>query len=167
MTRWMARAARLTPDDWLILVRAGVWLLAADLGMRLFGFGRIHGLLQRGLSNTASESGPAAAIPSAEKIARMSYLVDVAADHHLYRMTCLPRALVRQRLLGQAGVDAELKIGVCKRGNRLLAHAWVVHQDKPIGEARDPASLFSALERRQTADRRSGGQSPVSGRKSG
>jgi len=144
MSRW-AKAAQLSLADWVLLVRASFWLLLADCGLRLGALGSTQALLHRGVLGGAPRCGVAEQGDVQRSIARISYLVDVAAQYHLVPMACLPRALVLRRLLAQAGVSTELRIGVRKEGSRLLAHAWLERQGQPVGEPRDPTARFAAL----------------------
>jgi hypothetical protein len=49
--------------------------------------------------------------------------------------TCLPAALVLQRLVAAAGHASELHVGVAQQTGRLAAHAWVVRDGEVlIGE---------------------------------
>ena len=49
----------------------------------------------------------------------------IAAGHHLYRPTCLPRSIALHRFLNRHGHPAAFQIGVRKEGKGLKAHAWV------------------------------------------
>jgi len=56
---------------------------------------------------------------------RVAYLVCAAASHHLKRMTCLEKSLALQRVLARRGLRFPLRIGVCREGGILNAHAWL------------------------------------------
>lgn len=69
----------------------------------------------------------------------------LAASQHLPRTRCLPRALVLEALLRQAGIDADLRIGVAKTPARgLVAHAWVECGDQPVWEG-ERVTAYAAL----------------------
>ena len=57
-----------------------------------------------------------------QMVARM---VSVAANHGLYRANCLKKSLVLWWLLKRKGIEADLHIGVQKKGELLDAHSWV------------------------------------------
>jgi hypothetical protein len=69
--------------------------------------------------------------------------VDLAARHHLYPMTCLPRSLVLHLMLARMGIKSELRIGVRKADGRLQAHAWVERGTRPVGESVLVTSRFA------------------------
>ncbi len=97
-------------------------LLGVDLGLRLLGFGRVRALLRlrpRGEAPAAD----AARLEGARELARR---VERAAGFRVYRVPCLARALLLERLLVRRGLPATLRIGVRRPGDgRLDAHAWV------------------------------------------
>jgi hypothetical protein len=49
-----------------------------------------------------------------------------------FRPTCLEKALVLERLLAAAGLDASVIIGVRRANNTLDAHAWLEHNGQPL-----------------------------------
>ncbi|HXU43968.1 MAG TPA: lasso peptide biosynthesis B2 protein [Thermoanaerobaculia bacterium] len=117
------------------IVRAALWLLRIDLGLRTVGFAR----LTRALDKRR---------PSAREAARAEdwiRAVDVAGRHHLYPMRCLPRALALRHLLAEQGIETDLRFGVRKEGAELAAHAWLEIDGRPIGEPEQIDDRFSAL----------------------
>lgn len=63
---------------------------------------------------------------------RLVSLVAATSKHLLGDKPCLTQALVAQRLLRQQGYDTELRIGVTKDGQELLAHAWLERDGRVI-----------------------------------
>src|SRR5262249_36027485 len=59
--------------------------------------------------------------------------------------TCLPAALVLQRLLCAAGHQSELHIGVAQEGGRLAAHAWVSRAGEVLIGDNTPTTYSSLL----------------------
>jgi hypothetical protein len=53
--------------------------------------------------------------------------------------------LVLQRLLREQGIEAQLRIGVRTEGGRLMAHAWLEHEGRPLGEAEPVEERFARL----------------------
>lgn len=135
---------RLSPSDGALLARAMLWMLAVDLGLKVMGFDRLQGRL-RCIANPQGVAGPGHHQWSTDKIERLCQLVQVAARHHLYGMGCLPQALTAQKLLALEGVQADLRIGVRKIGDRLDAHAWLEYQGCPIGEGAHIRDTFAVM----------------------
>lgn len=136
------RLWRLPRAHRLLLVRAGLWLLAVDLGLRVLGFARLRQLLARGVAPASEPVAGADTWGEAETLARW---VAVAARHHLYPMRCLTRSLVVWRLLARRGIASELHIGVRKQASELVAHAWVECAGRPVGEDGEVESRYAAL----------------------
>lgn len=139
---------RLAPDrrapagDRLLVVRATLWLLAADLGLRTVGFTRLRRWLRRPPAPAAA-TGPA---PDRRREARrLLDAVGRAGRFRLHRVPCLPRALVLQRLLAGRGIPSEVRIGVRREGGSLTAHAWVECGDLTLDPEPAAAGRFQAL----------------------
>jgi hypothetical protein len=98
---------------WLLPAYAA--LLAVDVALRLFGFGRVHGWLHR--------LPPGGAAPAPLRARRLARAVDRAAAYYHKRAWCLERSLVTLLLMRLRRWPARLVLGA----KRLPfgAHAWV------------------------------------------
>ena len=67
-----------------------------------------------------------------EIIQRHQHFVKLAARNHLYPMTCLRQALALKALLGGQGIVTNLRFGVRKENDKLLAHAWLEYEGQSI-----------------------------------
>ncbi len=128
-------------NEWKILARVWLLLLAIDWALRFLPFRRVKSLVKLRQANTDL----AHANDISDTIRRSQKLVDIAARNHLYPMRCLRRALVLQWMLGQQGIDTELKFGVQKDSGGLNAHVWLEHKGQPIGEPQSIAARFAPL----------------------
>ncbi len=131
----------LSPHDWWMLVQTWTLLLAVDLGLRVLPLRRVQALLSL-RHKDARYPYPAELSAVTQHLWR---LVDIAARHHLYRMTCLRRSVVLQWLLRRRGIPADLRIGVRKESEVLRAHAWLEVQAKPIGDPETIAACYAPL----------------------
>jgi hypothetical protein len=114
------------------LLEAWWRLLAAALRLSLAP-GRT---LERALGRAGEGAGSAGA-PSSTFATQIAVAVSRAAAHHILPMTCLPRSLALQRMLGVRGIPARLRIGVRKEptgGGAIAAHAWIEVGGVPVGE---------------------------------
>lgn len=140
MLRKFQTAQTFSALDWVSLGQAWFLLLFVDLGLRLLPFLKLQGLLRRTSHGRAFAAGdPQAAIR------KMNRMVQAAANHHLYPMTCLRQALTLQWMLARHGICTELKIGVRKNGSGIEAHAWLEWNDSPIGQPGLVVEQFSAF----------------------
>jgi hypothetical protein len=138
MRHRLATLLALPPRDRAFLATAWIWLLVADVALWFLPLSGVRRLL----SPAAPPRRPAGEAVPVERLAR---LVELAARHHLYPMTCLRRALVLERCLGQRGLAADLRIGVRREGSRLYAHAWVELGGRPVAEPREATGSFTPL----------------------
>lgn len=142
MIRKLRTALALTPGDWAALVAAWWVLWAVDVGLRLLSYSCLLGVIEWFTPEGRVRSRP----PAARTLSRRcAALVDVAARHHLYPMSCLRQALALRWLLAVHGVSTQLLIGVHKNEDRLLAHAWLELAGTPLGEDIDVGVRYLPL----------------------
>ena len=132
MRRRLEQLRGLAPWEWRLLAQLVLLLPAIGAALHLLGFKRTRDLLGRlsPLSTPTEQLDTAQACAKAQRIAR---LLRIAANHGLYRATCLRQSLALWWLLKRRGIPAELRIGVRKDGAGLNAHAWVEFDGTPLG----------------------------------
>ena len=119
MTR-AARLVRLASWERRVVARALVLLPLMALRLRLLGLRRA-----RLAAAPQSRPIPAAHADSTVRAERIARLVDIVAREGPWSASCLPASLTLQRLLLEAGIESEMRLGVRKVAGRLDAHAWV------------------------------------------
>jgi hypothetical protein len=73
--------------------------------------------------------------PARLEAQRLSLAVQRAAEHGLFRPTCLVRSVALQRMLWRRGHHAaRIQIGVQPGEDNLQAHAWVELGDLVLGD---------------------------------
>lgn len=135
----LRRLLELPAGDKVLLAEAWWRLLAASCRLRLSPKRSLAAALA-GIPSVAS-----ATAPSAEALRRLALAIGRAAAHHLWPMTCLPRALALQRMLARRGITAALRIGVRKEAGTFAAHAWIEVGGQAIGEPEAIDERFRAL----------------------
>jgi hypothetical protein len=78
-------------------------------------------------------------------VPRLVRLVEVAGRYAPVEATCLKKALVLAWLLGRRGIATALRIGVARREEELMAHAWLEPERQtvlglPRGDRYEPLS---------------------------
>lgn len=71
---------------------------------------------------------------------------NAAATRVLGESQCLVRSLVLKWLLARRGVRSEIRIGVRREGERLIAHAWVERNGEPINDSIEAVRKYAAFE---------------------
>ena len=119
--KWQ-RLRALTPDQRRQLAVAAWMLPIIKLALAVIGFERTRRWLiterPRVPETWPAEQGIIWAQNTAAAIA-------LAGPRWWIRATCLPQALLLQRMLKRRGLDGELHIGARKRDGVFEAHAWV------------------------------------------
>ena len=137
----LAKLRQLPAGEIALLARAWLYLLAAKMALHSLSFPRV----QRLAAGEVKEPVEMDPVRRDECIARTQRLQRIAAGHHLTTMTCLPRALALQRLLGDQGIGTELKIGVRREGETISAHAWVELEGMTLGEPGEISARYASL----------------------
>jgi hypothetical protein len=128
-------------ERWLLL-QVFIALPLVALGVRAFGLRRVHTILGNPgpLDPTPDEDFQKLLLPRAYTIAR---IIKIAARHGLWRPQCLAQSLVLWWFLRRQKIDADLRIGVQPKGDRLEAHAWVTFQDVVLNDSDDVHLRFA------------------------
>ena len=140
MTRWrqvvrtFRRPAKLTLYVDIALVALAVPLLAR------LKLPRLATLLGRGRAATPPD--PARVD---DLVASVAAVLQFAAV--LIRPTCMTRGLVLFHFLRKAGFDVQLCFGAGYPRGQFEAHCWLVYEEKPFMEPRDPRQWFTELYR--------------------
>jgi hypothetical protein len=136
----LAKLRRLNAAELSRLVRAQLALCWAALVVRTRPTGQ---LVQRSAGATS------AAEPTAERVrdARsLALAVERAAEHGLFRATCLIRSVALQHLLQRRGITGgRIQIGVRMDGGQFLAHAWVEWNGEVLGDRVAHTATFAQL----------------------
>jgi hypothetical protein len=105
-------------SDFGLLIQAWVFLLPTDAGLCVFSLAG----MKRLLGTPCAPPGDPAAQPGC--VRRCQRLLNAAAYHHLYPMTCLRKALVLQSSLSRQGIPIELRIGMQREAGCLMGSVW-------------------------------------------
>ena len=98
-------------------------LTATWLGLRVFGFRRWKGFVERRAER--ANGGTAQPRIFAASAKRIVQLEEAAARNLPFKTNCLEQSLVLWALLRRRGFPAELKFGARKDAGNFEAHAWV------------------------------------------
>jgi hypothetical protein len=119
-------SARASTVDWVLLLRAYLELIRADICLRKGEFAKLR--------DQVRTCPCAQGAPSPNALDRVCCAIDTACIWYWKEVLCLQRSAATARLLKAAGIPAQMIIGVQQMP--FLAHAWVevdgsVINDKP------------------------------------
>jgi hypothetical protein len=110
-----------TPGDYLLLLEAGVYLVAARLLLLVMPFNRIAPII--GKTGRTSDDG----VPSTQEASarRIGWAIGAVARRSPLPLVCLPQAMAAQWMLHRRSLSGTLYLGVAKNDQGALeAHAW-------------------------------------------
>jgi hypothetical protein len=127
-----------------LLFQAFLALPYIGAGLSLLGFNRLYVRLYRQQRAAVHHAEPgeqrrAQALITARMVHR-------AARYHIRQFNCLPRSLALWWLLRRQGIIADLRIGTCRQGDRLEAHAWVEFEGSPLNDYADVYERFATFD---------------------
>jgi hypothetical protein len=137
----LRRFRQLPGSERSLVLQSAFWLTATWLALRLIGFRRWSGFLER---HSIDVNAPRLA--EARNITR---LLSAAANHLFVRTNCLEQATALCYVLRRRGIPAELRFGARKGSAGLEAHAWVEHLGIPLNEDRGEHLHFLPFENPQ------------------
>lgn len=137
--KWQ-RLRALTPEQRRQLAVAASMLPLIKLALALLGFERTRRWL------IASQPSVSDTSPSDQDIAwaqEAAAAIALAGPRWWIRATCLPQALLLQRMLQQRGLKGELNLGARKRDGVFEAHAWISLDGIELGSGSMDHQSFS------------------------
>jgi len=123
---------------------AVLWALFLVVGVRM----ALWTLPFRVIAAYSARGVPTSRSLASVRLGRLSWAVQAVAKR-VPHATCLTQALALQMLMGKAGREAELTIGVTRGRDRAFeAHAWLKHNGAIlVGDHSDLASFSPILNR--------------------
>ena len=128
---------RLSRDDQRVVLTALMLLPIIMVARRTLSWSRLSSLLQP--RNTRR-------LVDAKRAWRIAALVSGVIRHTPAAINCLDRSLLLLFTLRLADVEGELRIGVCRSGSRLQAHAWVEHAGHVLNDSPAVHTNYAPLE---------------------
>lgn len=106
---------RRTALDWRLFAEAAVTLIICRIRLR-----------RRNFAETRAWAAANGRQFRKAPVRRLVWSIEAAAKR-MNGATCLCKALALQRMLTRGGYGSELRIGVSKSEDKLIAHAWLIH----------------------------------------
>jgi hypothetical protein len=135
--RWN-RFWSLSGDHRWLLLKSFCMLAWVRIGLRWRGYAAMRAWADR-------PQCCAVATLTVEQASALGQVVNLAARHSPFTVTCLPRSLWLQRVLRERGLDSELCIGVKLGHDGFAAHAWVEWRSSVLNDTPDFVGLYSRM----------------------
>jgi hypothetical protein len=139
---WRAKIWSSLPDlgrrlrDGALVVRVAGVAASVPLLMRL-PLSRLERLLE-----PRAARGPSSAAHQARVLRLVNTVLEVGRP--VLRTTCLTRGITRYYFFKRAGIDVALVFGIGQpTPGPLAGHCWLVKDDEPFLEVRDPRPVFT------------------------
>lgn len=110
-----------------IFAKISILVPVVEVGLRLFGFKKTFWMISRLIrkSNSPAEN------PQLLINRHFNYLL-LFTKHFPNFGNCLARSLTLWLLLKNSGIDTDLRFGMKKKNELLLAHAWLEYEGTPL-----------------------------------
>ena len=135
---------RLSPNERRLLLRAFLLLPLIHFALLLLGYSRLRRVMEKLIpyKSTDIPLSDAEILKRARKNAR---IVSIAAQHGLYKATCLRRSLLVWWFLRREGVQGRICFGVRMCARKLEAHAWVEYKGMVVNDSLKVHDRYTAL----------------------
>ena len=142
MTANLRKLQQLSWSERWLLLQAFLALPLVALGVRAFGLGPVHTILDNlcPLEQTRGEDSGKLLLLRAFAITR---IVKIAARYGFWRPKCLAQSLALLWFLRRQKIDGDLRIGVQPKGDQLEAHAWVEFKGVVLNDGDDVHQRFT------------------------
>jgi hypothetical protein len=126
-----------------LFLRALLLLPLVSLSLRWRGFRTTREMLERFVSN----GRPSQDFAGADGCAAMTaHMVSAADRSSLVHPSCLAKSLTLWWLLVRQGIAADLRIGIRKENEKMMAHAWVERNGTALNEPEEHHRHYAAFD---------------------
>jgi hypothetical protein len=140
----LAKLRQLSQKEQGLLFQSVLLLPVIHAGLLFFGFYRLQRAMER-LSPLQPTDTPASETGTLEGAREIARIVSIAAEHGMYKATCLRRSLLVWWFLRREGIPSRICFGVRTVHGKLEAHAWVEYHGIVVNDSGSVHENFQAL----------------------
>jgi hypothetical protein len=129
----------------LQLTQAIILLPFIHIALVLLGYSRLQEMLVR-IAGLLPKSESRSGAENLRQAREISGIVSIAAQHGMFKATCLRRSILVWWLLLRKGIPSRICFGVSMLNQRLEAHAWVELEGIIINDSADVRDRYCVLE---------------------
>ena len=123
----------------LYLLKMALIVASIEIGLRLFGMKKIVGFLGKQSKITTNT------IDIDETIEQRKKVIFSMQLFFPFACRCLARSLTAWWLLRRHGIETNLKVGIQKKDGKVVGHAWLEHNEKPLDD-KDTVHLYTVFD---------------------
>jgi hypothetical protein len=127
-----------------LLVQSLLLLPLINLALLLLGYYRLRGAMEKLIPFKPIDT-PVSEMEILQRAREIARIVSIAAQHGLYKATCLRRSLLVWWFLRREGIQSEIRFGVRMFNRMLEAHAWVEFQGTVVNDSVEVHEHYQAL----------------------
>ena len=127
-----------------LLLQSVLLLPFIHFALLLLGYYRLRRVMERLISLKPSYA-PVSETEILQRAREIARIVSIAAQHGLYKGTCLRRSLLFWWFLRREGIQSEICFGVRMFNRKLEAHAWVEYRGIVVNDSANVHEHYKAL----------------------
>src|SRR5687767_12643808 len=127
-----------------LLFQSVMLLPVIHAGLLLLGFYRLRRVMEK-LIPLKPIHTPVSETEILQRGREIARIVSIAAQHGLYKGTCLRRSLLVCWFLRRKGIQSEIRFGVRMFNRKLEAHAWVEYNGVVVNDSASVHENYQAL----------------------
>lgn len=136
MTRLMRSYLALSGQEKRVALELAVKVPLIELALLLVGFKQVAAFTWPAIDDPRPTNQSHTLIKSYSRL-----LHRVSRRRPVYGH-CLAQSLALASVLRRAGISVELRFGQRRKNDKILAHAWLEHEGKPVNDTADVAQRF-------------------------
>lgn len=135
----------LSPKYRRLLFQSVLLLPCIHVALIFLGYIRLRRVMEK-LIPSKTIVGPPSDSEGIQRAQEIARIVSIAAQHGLYKATCLRKSLLTWGFLRREQLAAKLCFGVRMSHQKLEAHAWVEYNGIVLNESENVHERYQALQ---------------------
>ena len=134
LTTRLNKLSQLSRPERRLLIQATLLLPIVHAVLLLLGYARLRRMMER-LAPLKPGDQPLCETEGVQRAQEIARIVSIAAQHGLYRATCLRRSLLTWWFLRRNGLESKICFGARLSNGSFEAHAWVEYNTIVINDS--------------------------------
>ena len=140
----LSKIGGLSRNDRRVLFQSVLLLPVIHIALLLLGYYRLRGAMEKLIPLKPSDA-PVSEPEILQRAGEIARMVSIAAQHGLYKASCLRRSLLLWWFLRREGIQSEICFGVRMFNRTLEAHAWVEYRGIVVNDSAKVHENYQAL----------------------